>query len=238
MSGRVRALAALCMSMLAAAACGGYQTVRESEMPVASRLDWPADRCEIMKEPTTLPTVSQLVDTARLRAGLDTIHGPLSFGVAVTPRGEVETVTVLHVAELSPEVRREWEDRLFAVLQRQAPAQAPYSVRLSRNDAGAWSVERSVYCAPRVAQSPGYSRFLGTSRPHGTRSIEVRVSVTETGFGEAVHLPFPPSNREVDATIRQQAMALRFLPAMLNGQPVPSTFTYFVRLSSRTGLRR
>jgi hypothetical protein len=231
-------IATLCASALAAGACGGYQTVREAETPAESRLAWPVERCEIMKEPASLPSVYRLADSVRLGAALDSVQGPLSFGVSVSSRGDVETVSVLHVAELAPEVRRAWEDRLIAVLLKQDPAPLPYTVRLSRDEAGAWRVDRSVYCAPRVAQSPGFTRFLGTPRPRGTSSVEVRVSVTETGFGESVHLPYPPGNRDVDANIRQQAMALRFLPAMLNGQPVPSTFTYYVTLRTRSGFRR
>lgn len=205
-------------------------------MPVENRLDWPADRCAAVAAPAVLPIVQRLADTLTLRT-LDAREGPLSYGVTMSPRGDVEAVRLLLAGNMDLELRRDLEDRVFTSLLKQEPSTSPWTVRLNRTASGTWSVERSVYCAPRVAQSPGSSRFNGTARPHGVNAVEVRVSVTESGFGEAVQLPYPVS-RDLDAMLRQQAMSLRFLPAMLNGEPVPSTFTYFVTIRRRSPLRR
>lgn len=233
-----RHLALAAASLLGLGACGGHVPVREAETAHESRLGWPRERCEEMARPDSLPRLSQLADSARLHRELDAHEGPLSFGVTVSARGDVESVRLLHSAGLPTELQREREDRLYNALVRQPPSTGAWTVRVSRSDEGAWQVQRGVYCSPRVAQGAGRTRFYGSSRPVGARAIEVRVSVTETGFGQAVSFPVPPPNRELEAVLRQQAMTLRFLPAMLNGEPVPSVFTYFVSLRRASPFRR
>ena len=93
------------------------------------------------------------------------------------------------------------------------------------------TVERSVYCAPVLTPPPTGRRQIRVElragdRPPSTQTtrILVEVRVDETGAVQTVRLLQSTGVRDIDDEVTRMWEVRRFLPALIDGRPIPVWF--------------
>jgi hypothetical protein len=191
-------------------------------------LQTPERTCGPTEQPKTLPAVSALVDSARIVRGLTgpdlAPHGIL-FSLVY---GESDSFPQVHVLESSI-------DSAGLLLVNTFVPQKPkklWAVRLRVSAAAAPTVtlERSIYCLPRLAQTQDRlsDNFLINVSPDDRylRNLNIRIKanviIAENGVVAEVQLSQSTGFRDYDDQIVQFFRMRRYLPALIDGFPVTS----------------
>lgn len=188
----------------------------------------PQRRCEESKTPGTLPAVGALLDSARAIADLtagDVPAGGLLFSLIYTDEDSLPQARRLDSAATAA------ADVLAKSLRPLRPtAYWAVRVRVVGGVAPAVTLERSRYCPPLPASIQARPRrFVVTMRlGDRVRSVGTTVrfiadaEISETGQVWEIALVRPSGVREIDEEILRYVRIRPFLPALLDGTPVPS----------------
>jgi hypothetical protein len=188
----------------------------------------PERSCTPTEHPKTLPSVSALVDSARIVRGLtgpDVAPKGILFSLVY---GESDSFPQVHVIESSI-------DSAGLLLANTFVPQKPkklWAVRLRVSAAAAPTVtlERSIYCLPRLAQTQDRlgDNFLVNVSPgdRALRNLNIRIKanviIAENGVVSEVQLSQSTGFRDYDDQIVQFFRMRRYLPALIDGFPVTS----------------
>jgi TonB family protein len=187
-------------------------------------------RCSDTKTPKRLPAASALLDSAGALAelaGFETAPDGMVFSLHFPEDDSLPRILPILVVN----------DQAAAVLSRFIRPQKPADfwgvrVRVVSGASPALSVERSIYCPP-VPTDQSYTPFQarievrpGDRMPKTSRPIRVVVEVMVAENGEAVRAKVVQSSglKELDDELARHWEVRRFLPALLDGVPIPWWF--------------
>lgn len=184
--------------------------------------------CAPTEYPKTLPTVSALIDSARIvrgLAGADLAPNGVLFSLVY---GASDSVPQVHVIESSIDSAGLLLANLF-VPQKPKKLWA-VRLRVSAAAAPAVTLERSVYCLPRLARTQDRlgDNFLVNVSPgdRAMRNLNIRVRaeviIAENGVVSEVRLSQSTGIRDYDDQIVQFFRMRTYLPALIDGFPVTS----------------
>lgn len=191
-------------------------------------------RCQPAAAPKKLASLDVLVDSVavmeRLTRESPGDSGTLVLSISFAENGAVRAVRVLEPSTSSPTVAA-----LARVVQTSARTQSPGQlwaarIRVARRPAPSVTVERSVYCPPQFdptgpRQSTTMVQVNPGDRmpPPGQRlRTNAEVTISETGVPIEVRLIERSGLRDLDDAMVVELQTRRFLPALLDGEPVPS----------------
>ena len=187
--------------------------------------------CRTAVQPKHLPAADAVLDSAaamRVLADLavgDT--GSVLVSVILRSKSEAPTVTVLEPADSM--VVADTVRRVVATLLRSPSGPPLWGIRL-RIHAGPVSrlaVERSTYCPPEAVKTySGQQRMLvhlsPMERPQtGRVQLETEDQISETGVVTDVRLIQRSGMSDLDDQFLNAERGRKFLPALLDGVPVP-----------------
>ncbi len=187
----------------------------------------PERRCEESKTPGTLPAVGALLDSARAAADLTAGEVPgagLLFSLIYTDEDSLPQARRLDSAASAA------ADLLAKSLRPLRPTEHwGVRVRVVGGVAPAVTLERSRYCPPLPTSIQARPRrFVVTMRlGDRVRSVGTIVrfiadaEISETGRVGEIALIRPSGVREIDEEILYYVRIRAFLPALLDGTPVP-----------------
>lgn len=184
--------------------------------------------CAPTEYPKTLPPVSSLIDSARIVRGLS--------GADLAPNGvlfslvysESDSLPQVHVIESSIDSAGLLLANLF-VPQKPKKLWA-VRLRVSAAAAPAVTLERSIYCLPRMARTQDRlgDNFLVNLSPgdRTMRNLNIRIKaeviIVENGVVSEVRLSQSSGIRDYDDQIVQFFRMRTYLPALIDGFPVTS----------------
>lgn len=192
-------------------------------------------RCQESKTPGKLPAVGLLLDSARAVADL---------AAGAVPAEGLLFSLIYNGEDSLPQTRRldsmttAAADLLAKSLRPQRPTDYwGVRVRVVGGAAPALKVERSRYCPPlpasiqaRPRQIVAVIRVGDRERPVGTTvRVIADAEISETGQVWEIALLRPSGVREVDEEIVHHVRIRPFLPALLDGTPVPSRLRVYGR---------
>ncbi len=196
----------------------------------------PKRQCRPAEWPKRLPALDAVVDSAALFDLIDTSSAADTTTIVLSILYKDDATAAIRVLEPagtpSPEVTFFLQNLSRGL--RRLPPPSPLGalrVRLRAGPARVGTVDRSVYCRPEVAPglAPGSERmrveFLPGDRPPpsgGRLHLDVQVSIDETGLVTDVRLHSSSGLRELDERIVNDEHRIRYLPATIDGLPVPS----------------
>lgn len=193
-------------------------------------------RCEDSKIPTRLPAAGALLDSARAITDLTARQLPaagLLFSLVYSDEDSLPQMRPLDSAGTAA------ADVLAkSLLPRQPNGYWGVRVRVVGGTTPALTLERSQYCPPlpafiqaRPHQLVAEIRVGDRDRPVGwTARIIADAEISETGQVWEIAMLRPSGIREIDEEILHNVRIRRFLPALLDGIPVPSR----LRVQGRT----
>jgi TonB family protein len=193
----------------------------------------PKRPCQPADWPKQLPALDAVVDSASLFDLVDTSSAgdTTSIVVSILYKGDGTAAVVLvePTGVPSPEVAF-FLRSLGRGLRRISPPSplGALRVRLRAGPARAGNIERSVYCPPKpvpTAVGPQSRRFeiLPGERPRtGRINVDVQVFIDKTGTVSDVRLISGSGLREFDESIVAEERRAIYLPATIDGVPVPS----------------
>jgi len=190
-------------------------------------------RCELASEPKKLPTLSALVDSLAVadhltRAGA--LDSTFTLSISYAENGVVRGVRVLEPLAPSSQITALAEAFRASARQQTTGRLWAVRIRVSGAETRTLAVERSVYCPPQ-SDSRGQRELRRTvqvqagDRPPvpGQRIRPVaEVSLSETGAIMSVKMIQGTGLRDADDNILRELERRRYLPALLDGEPLPS----------------
>jgi len=184
-------------------------------------------RCEPAAFPKQLPSVSTLVDSARIVRGMsptDLAPNGILFSLVYS---ESDSFPRVHVIESSIDSASLLLTNTFVPQK----SKKPWAVRLRVSATNvAVTLERSIYCPPVMAtkQQFLYESFLVNLSPGDRvlRNLAIRIKsdvmLSETGLVTDVRLSQSTGVRDYDDQIVQFFRMKRYLPARIDGFPMRS----------------
>jgi hypothetical protein len=220
------------LSIAGATATLGAQAA-PSESPIGREV---GRKCQAAAWPKKLPTLGAVMDTAALGAAL---------GVLSTTDSASVVFSILYREDAAATVRwlepdsapQALHDSLLGVVSRGVrPLAAPsplgaVRLRLHGGRPGAATLERAVYCPPQPTvgdpQEPvrAIARLSPSDRapPAGRQlRLEAETSLDEGGHVVNVRLITGSGIREVDDALVNDLWHRLYLPALIDGTPIPS----------------
>lgn len=195
----------------------------------------PERRCQQSKTPGKLPAVGALLDSARavvdLTAGEVPAQG-LLFSLIYNGEDSLPQIRRLDSATTAA------ADLLAKSLRPRRPTEYwGVRVRVIGGAAPALTLERSRYCPPlpssiqaRPRQIVAVIRVGDRGQPVGTTvRVIADAEISETGQVWEIALLRPSGVHEVDEEIVHHVRIRPFLPALLDGTPVPSRLRVYGR---------
>ena len=186
--------------------------------------------CGDAQNPEMLPAPSALVDSARAMAELEPLGVPregIVFSLLFNEADSLPAVRLLEVPDAEALM-------VFAgTVRPQKPAGVwAVRVRVRGGPTPGLTVERSVYCPPAptpqsVARAPVRVEVRAADvMPSMIRPTQVTVEVVVAATGEAktVRLIQSTGLRDVDDEITRRWEARSFLPALIDGRPIPALY--------------
>lgn len=186
--------------------------------------------CAAATTPKALPAPSALVDSAGVLAAVGegiAASEEMMFSLLFTPTDSFPIARPVGASYA----------RAAEVLSRHVRPQPPNDfwavrVRVVAGATPALTLERAVYCpAEPTPESYIPLRGLfeirtGDQMPSRNRrlSLVLEIAVDETGYPTTVRMIRGTGMREFDAELVRQWERRRFLPALLDGTPIPSVF--------------
>ena len=187
-------------------------------------------RCEITRAPKALPPAHLLIDTARVRAILESDPTDVLMSLSFAESGGLTRLAILG-GEGAVDTTGRAVRLLRSLLLPQGPGVA-YSVRV-RILGGPplqLSTERSVYCPPQMLDVIESSREQVTViLPRGARPADGsrvhfvgELQIDAFGLVSKVTVVNSSGIQDLDDQLVQREQRRRFLPALLDGIPSPS----------------
>jgi hypothetical protein len=188
-------------------------------------------RCSEAKTPKRLPPPSALLDSSGAVAALAAFEMPPGGILVSILFKDRDSVPIMLPREVV-------NDSAVAVLTRFLRPQKPADVwgvrvRVVGGAAPALTLERSTYCPPvptaesrvplRVSVQVQPGDQLPTSN-RGRIQLVAEVTVSETGGVELVRVIRSSGLRDLDDEYARIWQMRRFLPALLDGMPIPSSY--------------
>lgn len=200
---------------------------------VPSRLIAQQRKCDDMRNPKELPSLSALIDSARALAEFTAVGVPADGMVFSLLFNETDSLPFPRpLAAVGP--------RALGVLRRTLLPLKPVGlwavrVRVVGGATPALTLERSEYCPPALAErtfapvSPSVTvRADAPSdrRPTLKRPTRVvlEVLVAETGDASSIRVVQSSGLRDVDDELVRVWQTRRFLPASIDGVPLPALY--------------
>ncbi len=193
----------------------------------------PKRPCQPADWPTQLPSLDAVLDSAALFDLVDTSSASDTTSIVVSilyrDNGTAAVRLVEPLGVPSPDVAF-FLQSMGRGLRRVSPPSplGALRVRLRAGRGRAGTIERSVYCPPRhvpTALSPEPRRFevMPGERPRSGRiNVDLQVFIDESGTVSDVRLISGSGLREFDELIVTEERRAIYLPATIDGVPVPS----------------
>lgn len=186
----------------------------------------PPRQCEEL-DPASLPSVEAFLDRAALlddlRAAPDT--DPVQVTVATTADGD--EIRLFGPVEDADSELGSWLVPVRRALRTPPPegASPGVRVRLTPGSAAAVALEPPTFCAAQLLNRAEIrERYLDrASDAGGPVELEVELGLSDRGGIRRLDLEIPEGAEEHDLLARRALRFARFEPALLDGQPVPST---------------
>lgn len=195
----------------------------------------PRRHCRDAQWPKRLPALDAVVDSAALFDLIDTSESDTTSVVVSVLYKEDGTaaVRVVEPAGAPTPLGTFLSLMLSRGLRRITPLPSPMGalrVRLRAGPQRAGRVERSVYCPPEVDPDAPSGRQVirvvqlpGERMPAGGRiRLDLQVFIDETGLVSDIRTNSGSGLRELDEAVVTDIRSRRYLPATIDGFPVPS----------------
>lgn len=191
----------------------------------------PRRSCRETTLPKRLPAAGALLDSARVLRELAATEQPSREMLFSLVYNETDSLPRTRVLEAPSEAAG--VILAHALLPQKPTGIWAVRIRVTAGAAPSLAIERSTYCPPVPAQSgrpQGMPRAVRLSpddrRPTpGSRiRITTEVTISETGAVTEVKLIQQSGIREIDDGIIREMRLRRFLPALVDGVPIPSWY--------------
>ena len=213
-------------ALLGTASSSAGQTIKVRDATGRER------RCQPAIAPKPLPSLAALVDTAaflsRVAAAAPTDSAAVSLGLVFAESAILPTVRYLEPPGAPPA----WLASIATAIRPQPAAATIWAVRLRiATGAKLITVERSVYCPPERADEGVSTIRVETSVVSGSDPLprvaqkirlEAEVTLSESGSVTGVQLLHRSGNAQLDESFLTLLQQSRYLPAMIDGLPIPS----------------
>jgi len=192
-------------------------------------------RCRAAEWPKRLPALDAVLDSAALFDLVDTSSASDTTGIVVSILYKEDGTAAVRLVEAAaaPSPLGVFLLQSLSRGLRRLPPPSPMGalrVRVRAGPARAGTVERSIFCPPvpataAMSSAPRTIRVevLAGERPlAGKVRPDVQVFIDETGHVSDVRLHTSTGLRELDESIVVEGRRSVFLPATIDGVPVPS----------------
>lgn len=181
-------------------------------------------RCTIGAVPDPLPSVAEVVDTARFSAALRGEFGSIRGYTLVSLRAD-STGEWTRVRSIEGDLPAPAEERAVALLAqhlRPADGVRRMRIRLDLDPLPGFELGPSESCAPAVRNEPEVVRLLrAEAQAIGARGIVVLwIRTDELGRAGEVRIHRSSGSVQLDAAAARVARRMEFHPALLDGVPV------------------